>query len=163
MSTGRAANNSLLVLVEWPRNRLEKMAPWTGFIDLKQFSAPKDGADARTRLGANLPFYFSNYLVIGLVISAYSLLTNPLVLIVGVLVGLAGLWTAQLSPVDSIALGPVTLERKQILWVWLVVSGTVLWYASAFSVLFWCIGVTAVVVGMHAVAHEPIPKSPLPS
>nr|POE73200.1 pra1 family protein b4 [Quercus suber] len=85
-----AFRNFLSNITESVRNNLAQRRPWSELVDRSAFSKPESFSDATLRVRKNYSYFRINYLtVIGLVL-AFSLLSNPISLLV--LLGLLSAW-----------------------------------------------------------------------
>ncbi|CZR51227.1 related to prenylated Rab acceptor 1 [Phialocephala subalpina] len=71
--------------------RFANLKPISEFLDLKRLSKPANFSEIQSRVNYNLGHFSSNYAVVFLMLSIYSLLTNMLLLFVIVLV-VGGMW-----------------------------------------------------------------------
>lgn len=62
-------------LALWRDERIATLRSWREFGELARFSWPTDGSVARVRMGRNLQYYQTNYLLIALVLLAYCMYT----------------------------------------------------------------------------------------
>ena len=60
-------------VVKQAEARMKKMRSWSAFFNKNNFSAPKSPQTVISRVIANLAYYSTNYLLIFLVISLYSM------------------------------------------------------------------------------------------
>src|SRR3954454_8191450 len=67
-------------------SRFANLKPISEFLDLKRLSKPASFAEAQSRVNYNLGNFSSNYFVVFLMLSIYSLLTNWTLLFVILLV-----------------------------------------------------------------------------
>ncbi|RMY34670.1 hypothetical protein D0865_14123 [Hortaea werneckii] len=83
-------------------NRFANLKPVGEFFDLKRLSKPRDMGDMQTRVNYNLSYFSSNYAVVFVMLSIYSLLTNLLLLFVIILVvgGMFGISKLQGADLD---------------------------------------------------------------
>ena len=85
-----AFRNFISNITESVRNNLAQHRPWSELVDRSAFSKPESFSDATLRVRKNYSYFRINYLtVIGLVL-AFSLLSNPISLLV--LLGLLSAW-----------------------------------------------------------------------
>jgi len=119
------------------------------FFDLKRISKPANFSEAQSRVSYNLGYYSSNYALIFLMLSIYSLLTNMLLLFVIALVvgGMYGI--GRLAGAD-LELGPIRATTSQLYTTLLVVAVPLGFFASPFSTMLWLIGASAVTILGHA-------------
>jgi len=72
-------------------NRFSNIRPLGEFFDLKRISKPANFGEVQSRASYNLSYFASNYAVVFVILSIYSLLTNLLLLfVIGIVVG--GMW-----------------------------------------------------------------------
>lgn len=72
-------------------SRFSNLKPISEFFDFKRLSKPSSFGEAQSRASYNLGYFSSNYAVVVLILSIYSLLTNLLLLFVILLV-VGGMW-----------------------------------------------------------------------
>src|SRR3954469_8744599 len=63
-------------------SRFSNLRPLGEFIDFKRLSKPANFGEVQSRVNYNLSYFSSNYAVVFVMLSIYSLLTNPLLLFV---------------------------------------------------------------------------------
>lgn len=125
---------------------------WTEFFDTSRLlRAPSNRHQLARRLVANLSRFQGNYLCLAAVLVLYCILTSPLLLL-----ALAGYLLALYLATARSALGKQTrllgfrLNLQQQYSFLTLVSLPLLWVAGAPSALFWVLGATFFVVGLHA-------------
>jgi hypothetical protein len=72
-------------------NRFTNIRPLSEFFDFKRISKPANFGEVQSRAGYNLSYFASNYAIVFVMLSIYSLLTNLLLLFVIALV-VGGMW-----------------------------------------------------------------------
>jgi len=72
-------------------NRFSNLRPLGEFFDFKRLSKPENFGEVQSRASYNLGYFSSNYAVVFVMLSIYSLLTNLLLLFVIILVA-GGMW-----------------------------------------------------------------------
>jgi len=72
-------------------NRFSNLRPIGEFFDFKRLSKPENFGEVQSRASYNLGYFSSNYAVVFVMLSIYSLLTNLLLLFVILLVA-GGMW-----------------------------------------------------------------------
>jgi hypothetical protein len=72
-------------------NRFSNMRPLGEFFDFKRISKPQNFGEVQSRVSYNLSYFASNYAVVIVMLSIYSLLTNLLLLFVIFFV-VGGMW-----------------------------------------------------------------------
>ena len=119
------------------------------FLDIQKLSKPRDFADMQNRVNYNLSYFSSNYAVVFVMLSIYSLLTNPLLLFVIILVvgGMFGISKLQGRDLD---LGFVRATSSQLYTGLLIISVPLGIKASPISTVLWLIGATGVSILGHA-------------
>lgn len=72
-------------------NRFANIRPLREFFDFRRVSKPANFGEVQSRCGYNLSYFSSNYAVIFVLLSIYSLLTNMLLLFV-IILAVGGMW-----------------------------------------------------------------------
>jgi len=72
-------------------NRFSNLRPLGEFFDFKRLSKPENFGEVQSRASYNLGYFSSNYAVVFVMLSIYSLLTNLLLLFVIILIA-GGMW-----------------------------------------------------------------------
>lgn len=118
-------------------------------MDLKRLSKPANFSEVQTRVNYNLAYFSSNYFVVFIMLSIYSLLTNYLLLFVIILVvgGMYGI--AKLGGRD-LQIGTARVATSQLYTGLLVIAVPLGMWASPISTVLWLIGATGVSVFGHA-------------
>ena len=62
--------------------RFANLKPIGEFLDIKRLSKPANFGEAQSRVNYNLSYFSSNYAVVFVMLSIYTLLSNPLLLFV---------------------------------------------------------------------------------
>lgn len=130
-------------------SRFANLRPVSEFLDLKRLSKPANFADVQSRVNYNLGYFSSNYAVLFVMLSIYSLLTNLVLLFVIVLVvgGMYGIGRLQGQDLD---VGFARATTSQLYTGLLVVAVPLGFWASPISTALWLIGATGVSVLGHA-------------
>eukprot|EP01103_Thecamoeba_quadrilineata_P004084 TRINITY_DN13815_c0_g1_i1.p1 TRINITY_DN13815_c0_g1~~TRINITY_DN13815_c0_g1_i1.p1 ORF type:complete len:179 (-),score=19.95 TRINITY_DN13815_c0_g1_i1:99-635(-) len=155
VSTENQPQNKLFA---WKDVFLKKLRPWPEFIDKSRISFPPI-TGIHTRVSTNLLSYQSNYIIIFVILVIYSIVVNPWLLFGGVFLGFLYSYLFFVR-IDPIAFGSVEVgDREKRL---ILLLGTVLFciVGSFSSALFWAIGATVTVVGLHAVFMAPPEDNP---
>lgn len=87
--------------------RFSNLKPISEFFDYKRMSKPNSFSEIQSRASYNLGYFSSNYAVIVLMLSIYSLLTNLLLLFVILLV-VGGVWGIKRLDGRDLAVGRFT-------------------------------------------------------
>lgn len=130
-------------------SRFANLRPISEFLDLKRLSKPANFGEVQSRVNYNLGYFSSNYAVVFVMLSIYSLLTNPILLFVIILVtgGLYGISKLEGRDLD---VGFRRFNTSQ-LWTGLLIVAVPLGiWASPISTVLWLIGATGVTVFGHA-------------
>ncbi|PRT56601.1 Prenylated Rab acceptor 1 [Wickerhamiella sorbophila] len=135
------------------RNRLSNVKGVREFFAFNRLSRPEGWGDAQARIAFNLSYFSSNYLMILVMLSLYSLLTNPLLLFV-LFLGFGGFMTiSALGGQDLVT--PFGTITSQSLYIGLGVIVVPLFIiASPLATLFWLIGAAGVTILGHAALLE---------
>lgn len=129
--------------------RFANLKPISEFFDLKRLSKPANFSDVQSRVNYNLSYFSSNYAVLFVMLSIYSLLTNLALLLVIILVvgGMYGIGKLQGRDLE---LGGTKVTSSQLYTGLLVITVPLGIYASPISTALWLIGATGVSVLGHA-------------
>ncbi|KKK24755.1 hypothetical protein P175DRAFT_0441832 [Aspergillus ochraceoroseus IBT 24754] len=129
--------------------RFANLRPVSEFLDLKRISKPANFGEVQSRVNYNLSYFSSNYAVIFVMLSIYSLLTNWLLLFVIIFVtgGLYGIGKLGGRDLD---LGVARFNTSQLYTGLMIVTIPLGFLASPFTTVLWLIGATGVTVFGHA-------------
>jgi hypothetical protein len=130
-------------------SRFANLRPVSEFLDLKRLSKPENFGEVQSRVNYNLGHFSSNYAVVFVMLSIYSLLTNwtLLFLIIFVAASLFGIGKLNGRDLD---LGFRRFNTSQLYTALLCIAVPTTFLASPFSTLLWLIGATGVTVFGHA-------------
>ena len=140
-----------------------KLRPWSEFFKLTKVSKPKNVSYLFSRVYHNLFYFQNNYIFLFLGLVAYCLVTNPLLLLI------IGAWCLLWWLINYKSVGGEIkcaghiLGVKEISGISFFVSVPLLYFAGVGSLFFWLIGVTIVIVGIHAslIDHEEMESIPM--
>ncbi|WRT70043.1 uncharacterized protein IL334_007037 [Kwoniella shivajii] len=134
--------------------KLSTLKPPQDFFDHRQISRPGNMNEATSRITYNTRHFSGNYLLIILVLAAYAMLTNPLLLIA--LAFLAGGFAAinKFAP-DPVQMGSQTITQKHLYTGLFVIGLPLLWWSSPVSTFFWLVGSSSILILGHACLMEP--------
>ncbi|KAJ5385305.1 hypothetical protein N7517_003216 [Penicillium concentricum] len=93
--------------------RFANLRPISEFLDIKRISKPANFAEAQSRVNYNLSYFSSNYAVVFVMLSIYSLLTNKILLFDMIFVG-CGLWGISLLQGRDLDLGFSRFTTSQL-------------------------------------------------
>jgi PRA1 family protein 1 len=130
-------------------NRFANLKPISEFLDIKRISKPANFSEVQSRVNYNLGHFSSNYAVVFVMLSIYSLLTNRLLLFVIVLVVVGMYGIGKLDGRD-LELGVTRVTSSQLYTGMLVLAIPLGFWASPFTTVLWLIGATGVSVIGHA-------------
>ena len=133
--------------------RFSNLKPISEFLDLKRLSKPANVADVQSRVNYNLSYFSSNYAVVFVMLSIYSLLTNLALLFLIVLV-VGGMWGIGKLGGADLDIGVVKATSSQLYTGLLCVSVPLFFWASPFQTALWLIGATGVSILGHASLME---------
>ncbi|KAJ5477223.1 Prenylated Rab acceptor 1 [Penicillium diatomitis] len=130
-------------------SRFANLRPISEFFDLKRLSKPANIGEVQSRVNYNLGYFSSNYAVVFVMLSIYSLLTNwPLMfLIMLVAVGLWGIGRLNGRDLD---LGFRRFNTSQLYTIMVCIAVPLFFWASPIGTFMWLIGATGVTVFGHA-------------
>ncbi|KAK2768847.1 hypothetical protein FQN54_000707 [Arachnomyces sp. PD_36] len=130
-------------------SRFANLRPVGEFFDLKRLSKPANFAEVQSRVNYNLGYFSSNYAIVFVMLSIYSLLTNLVLLFVIILVvgGMYGIGKLEGRDLD---VGFARATTSQLYTGLLVVAVPLGIWASPISTVLWLIGATGVSVLGHA-------------
>ncbi|KAJ5650066.1 prenylated rab acceptor 1 [Penicillium longicatenatum] len=129
--------------------RFANLRPISEFLDVKRLSKPANFGEVQSRVNYNLSYFSSNYAVVFVMLSIYSLLTNPVLLFVIILVTCSLYGIGKLGGRD-LDLGFRRFNTSQLYTALLCVAVPLGLWASPFSTVLWLIGATGVTVFGHA-------------
>ncbi|KAI9674654.1 MAG: hypothetical protein M1817_001557 [Caeruleum heppii] len=129
--------------------RFANLRPISEFLDLKRLSKPANFSEVQTRVNYNLGYFSSNYAVVFVMLSIYSLLTNLLLLFVIILV-VGGMYGIGKLQGQDLELGFTRATSSQLYTGLLIVAVPLGIWASPISTVLWLIGASGVSVLGHA-------------
>lgn len=132
----------------WSRSR-----GWSEFGNTSQMSRPEAG-EVMERVKENLEYYAFNYLVILLVLSAFTVLTSPFTFLGGIFIALAYCYLFFLNPEPMLIAG-ISFDNNVKAVAITIVSLIVLWLTGAGYAFTGLIFVVAVIALGHAALRKP--------
>lgn len=130
-------------------SRFANLKPISEFLDLKRLSKPQNFGEVQSRINYNLGHFSSNYAVVFAMLSIYSLLTNPVLLFVIILV-FGGMWAIGKLNGQDLDIGVFRATTSQLYTGLLIVVVPLTLYASPLTTLLWLIGASGVSILGHA-------------
>lgn len=125
------------------------LKPISEFIGPSQFAKPASKGQVVSRLHKNLPYFFSNYLVLFGVFLVFTIITQPLLFFSVCLISYGWVWATKQ---ETLALGPVKLEGKTK-FASLSALTLVAVFLVAGSSILWVMVLTMGASSAHAVCH----------
>ncbi|KAI9859604.1 MAG: hypothetical protein M1813_006535 [Trichoglossum hirsutum] len=130
-------------------SRFANLKPVSEFLDFKRLSKPANFSEIQTRVNYNLGYFSSNYAVVFVMLSIYSLLTNLLLLFVIILV-VGGMYGIGKLGGRDLELGFTRATSSQLYTGLLIVAVPLGIWASPFATVLWLIGASGVSILGHA-------------
>ncbi|KAK5122422.1 hypothetical protein LTR85_004006 [Meristemomyces frigidus] len=130
-------------------NRFANLKGVGEFLDLKRLSKPRDMGDMQQRVNYNLSYFSSNYAVVFVMLSIYSLLTNLLLLFVIILV-VGGMFGISKLGGRDLDVGFARATPSQLYTAMLVIAVPLGIWASPITTVLWLVGASAVTILGHA-------------
>ncbi|KFZ17495.1 hypothetical protein V502_04567 [Pseudogymnoascus sp. VKM F-4520 (FW-2644)] len=120
-------------------SRFANIKPISEFLDFKRLSKPANFGEAQSRVNWNIGYFSSNYAAVFVMLSIYSLVTNPVLLFVIILV-VGGMWAIGKLDGRDLELGANRITSSQLYTFLFIVAVPLGLYASPFTTLMWLIG-----------------------
>ncbi|KFX99418.1 hypothetical protein V490_01802 [Pseudogymnoascus sp. VKM F-3557] len=130
-------------------SRFANIKPISEFLDFKRLSKPENFGEAQSRVNWNLGHFSSNYAAVFVMLSIYSLVTNPVLLFVIFFV-VGGLWVIGKLDGRDLEFGTNRITSSQLYTSLFVIAVPIFFYASPFYTLIWLIGASGVTILGHA-------------
>lgn len=138
------------------RNGLAQRRPWSELIDRTAFSKPESISDATLRIRKNYSYFRVNYLSLIAVVLGFSLLTNPLSLILLLALLAAWLFLYLFRPSDPpLVIFGRTFSERETLGMLIVSTVVVIFLTSVGSVL-----ISALLIGLGIVCTHGAFRAP---
>lgn len=130
-------------------SRFANIRPISDFFDFKRLSKPANFSEVQSRVNYNLSHFSSNYAVVIVMLSIYSLLTNFLLLFVILLV-VGGMWGIGRLDGRDLEIGALKASSSQLYTGLLCLAIPLGFLASPISAILWLIGASGVTILGHA-------------
>ena len=130
-------------------SRFANLRPISEFLDLKRISKPQNFAEVQSRVNYNLSHFSSNYAVVFIMLSIYSLLTNWVLIFLIVFV-VGGMWGIGKLQGQDLDIGVVRATTSQLYTVLVIIAVPLFFVASPFTTILWLIGASGVTILGHA-------------
>jgi hypothetical protein len=129
--------------------RFANIRPISEFLDLKRLSKPNNFGEVQTRVNYNLSYFSSNYAVVFVMLSIYSLLTN-LWLLFDIILVIGGMWGIGKLGGNDLQIGTFRATASQLYTALACVAVPVAFISSPIATFLWLIGATGVTILGHA-------------
>ena len=129
--------------------RFANLKPLSEFCDFRRLSKPANFGETQSRINYNLGYFSSNYVVVFIMLSIYSLLTNMMLLFVILLV-IGGMWGIGKLGGNDLDVGFVKASTSQLYTALLCITVPLGIWASPITTALWLIGASAVSILGHA-------------
>lgn len=137
------------------RDSLNYIRPWQNeFFNKEQFSRPDNFSDVQKRIANNLKYFCSNYMIVLMILLAFSLLSNIMLIIVAGISAVVLYFIKGLSDDYQIVIAGRPFTKGDVRVAWFIGTIILLWCFSVGTVLLGLIGTGTLVVGLHASFHE---------
>ncbi|KAI1287264.1 Prenylated Rab acceptor protein 1 [Halotydeus destructor] len=132
------------------QNKWKKMQTWGSFIDTNKMKTPASTMQWSRRIIKNLEHFQGNYICVLLILIIYCVLTSPLLLLaLAASMGLGYIVTLKNAESPLKLFGRKLTLGQQYLVVGCV-SFPLFYWAGAGSAVFWVLGASFFIVGLHA-------------
>ncbi|KAF9897643.1 hypothetical protein BX616_005229 [Lobosporangium transversale] len=148
-----ASSFGLGYLQKLKEERLSSLRPFSEFFDKNRFSWPNGFSSITSRFNYNLNYFQGNYLLMFIAITAYSLLTN-LLLLFSVVFAVGGWFGLQRVPPEGITIGQARFLPGQLKTALIGISVVLFFISSTIGTVFWIIGASAVTILGHAAVMQ---------
>ena len=129
--------------------RFANLKPLSEFCDFRRLSKPANFGETQSRINYNLGYFSSNYAVVFVMLSIYSLLTNMLLLFV-ILTVIGGMWGIGKLGGNDLDVGFLKASTSQLYTALLCITIPLGIWASPITTVLWLIGASAVSILGHA-------------
>lgn len=130
-------------------SRFANLRPISEFFDVKRISKPANFTEVQSRVNYNLSYFSSNYAVVFVMLSIYSLLTNLRLLFV-ICFTIGGFYGVGKLQGNDLEIGSWRATSSQLYTTIIVIAIPVTFWASPIYTFFWLVGATGIAVFGHA-------------
>jgi hypothetical protein len=139
---------------EWKDERMKSLRPMGSFLSRDKLSFPAP-TELASRVKTNLLYFQTNYFVLFAVLGLYCVLTSPSLIFWIAL--LASAWIYVLKVRST----PFLIKDKEIPQKFVLVGLAsltlfIFWMASIGNTIFWLLGASMALVGLHAIFYTPV-------
>ncbi|KAI4742689.1 hypothetical protein E4T50_06883 [Aureobasidium sp. EXF-12298] len=137
-------------------SRFANLKPISEFFNFKQISKPQNFGEVQNRVNYNLGYFSSNYAVLFVMLSIYTLLTNWL-LTFDILLVVGGMYGIGKLEGRDIEIGNFRATTSQLYTALLVIAVPLAIISNPFGSALWLIGASGVsIIGHAAFMEKPI-------
>ena len=129
--------------------RFSNLKPLSEFFAVQRLSKPNNFGEIQSRVNYNLAYFSSNYAVVFVMLSVYSLLTN-LWLLFDIILVVGGMWTIGKLGGNGLEIGTFKATTSQLYTGLACIAVPVAFISSPISTFLWLIGATGVTILGHA-------------
>jgi len=129
--------------------RFSNLKPLSEFFAIQRLSKPNNFAEVQARVNYNLGYFSSNYAVVFVMLSIYSLLTN-LWLLFDIILVVGGMWSIGKLGGNDLEIGTLKATTSQLYTGLACIAVPVAFISSPISTFLWLIGATGVTILGHA-------------
>ncbi|KEF63083.1 uncharacterized protein A1O9_01059 [Exophiala aquamarina CBS 119918] len=122
-------------------SRFANIKPISEFLDLKRLSKPNNFGEVQSRVNYNLSHFSSNYAVVFVMLSVYSLLTN-LWLLFDIILVVGGMWAIGKLGGNDLEIGTLRVTSSQLYTGLACIAVPVAFISSPITTFLWLIGAT---------------------
>ena len=130
-------------------SRFANIKPISEFLDIKRLSKPNSFADVQTRVNYNLSYFSSNYAALVVMLSIYSLISNPWLLFDIIFVAF-GMWFIGKLKGGDLEIGTFKATTSQLYTGLVCIAVPIGFFSSPFATVLWLIGASGVTILGHA-------------
>ncbi|KAG0057213.1 hypothetical protein BGZ83_000626 [Gryganskiella cystojenkinii] len=152
-ASSSAAAFGLGYIQKFREERLSSLRPASEFFDRNRLSKPTGIASVTSRFNYNLTYFQGNYLLMFLAITAYSLITN-FMLMFSVAFVVGGMYFISRVPPEGINIGSSTWNPRQLQSALICVAIPLFFFSSTLGTVFWIVGASAVTILGHAAVMQ---------
>ncbi|KAF9982911.1 hypothetical protein BGZ65_002377 [Modicella reniformis] len=135
------------------RDHLSTLRPMAEFLDSNRLSKPTSVASMTSRLSCNIPYFRSNYILVFVGITAYSLVTNATLMFSAGIVATGWHFISKIPP-EGIVIGEDRYNPRQLRTGLGCIAVPLFFYSSTLGTIFYIIGASAVSILGHAACME---------
>jgi len=140
---------------DWVINRRKTVRPWSEFLNTNRFEKPTSIATVGSRAIKNVEHFMSNYLFVFLGLIIFCILTSPMLLIVlGICGGAVYYVGVKAQNKQNMRVMGRELTPSQQYAAIGAASFPLLWLSGAGGAVFWILGASLVLIGLHAVFYR---------